>query len=99
MGQIKNLPLGAVVETNALFRKDSVSPILAGELKPEINSLVLRHVMNGEALLKAALKKDKASAYNVFANDPLVTISHEDAKVLFDEMLYNTKEYLPDWDL
>jgi galacturan 1,4-alpha-galacturonidase len=98
-GQIKNIPLGAVVETNALFRKDSVLPIMAGALMPEINALVLRHVMNTETILKAAINKDKKAAFSVFVNDPLVTLPLEVARYLFDEMLGNTKDYLEGWNL
>jgi len=99
MGQVKNVPLGAVVETNALFRKNSVTPVMAGELPQPVSGLVLRHVMNQETILKAAIKKDKDLAFAAFVNDPLVTISLNDAKKLFDEMLRNTKEYLPGWNI
>lgn len=99
VGQMKDVPLGAVVETNALFRKDSVSPVVAGRLPHEVHSLVMRHVENQEAILKAALNKDKKLALAAFVNDPLVNISLEDAKKLFDEMLQNTKKYLQGWDI
>ena len=39
-GQIPNLPMGAVVETNAVFAKDSVRPVMAGALPEEIRKLV-----------------------------------------------------------
>lgn len=98
-GQMKNIPLGAVIETNALFRRDSITPVMAGELPSEVNGLVLRHVTNQEAILKAALTKDKDLAFAAFVNDPLVTISLEEARTLFDEMLSNTKKYLPGWNI
>jgi galacturan 1,4-alpha-galacturonidase len=98
-GQMKDVPLGVVVETNALFRKDSVSPIMAGRLPNEVHSLVMRQVENQEAILKAAINKDKKLAFAAFVNDPLVNISLSDAKALFDEMLENTKKYLPGWDI
>ena len=94
-GQISNLPLGAVVETNALFRKDFVSPIIAGAIPSNINSMIMRHVNNVETTLKAALKKDKNLALTAFVNDPLVTCTFDEAKELFNEMLQNTAEYLP----
>lgn len=99
VGQMKDVPLGVVVETNALFRKDSVSPIVAGRLPHEVHSLVMRHVENQEAILKAAINKDRKLAFAAFVNDPLVDISLADAKKLFKEMLQNTKKYLPGWDL
>lgn len=95
-GQIPGLPLGAVVETNALFRYDSIEPICAGPLPAGVDALVARHVWNQENLLQAALHVDKEAAFRVFVNDPLVTISLADARKLFDTMLENTRRYLPD---
>ncbi|HCW53552.1 MAG TPA: alpha-glucosidase/alpha-galactosidase [Clostridium sp.] len=94
-GQISNLPLGAVVETNALFRKDFVSPVIAGPIPSNINSMVMRHVNNVETVLKAGLNKDKNLALTAFVNDPLVTCTFDEAKELFNEMLQNTAKYLP----
>ncbi len=98
-GQIKNLPEGSIVETNALFRKNSIKPILAGELPFEIKSLIDPHVTNHEIILNAAVEHNKELAFKAFMNDPLVTIKQDDAKKLFDEMLFNIKEYLPGWDI
>jgi alpha-galactosidase/6-phospho-beta-glucosidase family protein len=98
-GQMVDVPLGAVVETNALFRRDSITPIMAGKLPDEVHGLVMRQVQNQEAILKAALNKDKKLAFAAFVNDPLVNISLDEAEKLFEEMLQNTKKYLPAWDL
>lgn len=99
VGQMEGVPLGAVVETNAEFSRDGVRPVMAGKLPDAVQSLVMRNVLNQETILKAALTKDKAMAFSAFVNDPLVNIPLNDAKKLFDEMLQNTKEYLPGWDL
>ncbi|WP_053374953.1 family 4 glycosyl hydrolase [Paenibacillus sp. FJAT-27812] len=98
-GQMKGIPLGAVVETNAAFSGNSLKPIHAGELPVEVNSLVLRHVMNQETILKAALERDENLAFHAFVNDPLVTIGINEAEELFETMLMKTKSYLPGWDL
>jgi alpha-galactosidase/6-phospho-beta-glucosidase family protein len=98
-GQMPGIPLGAVVETNALFRRDSITPLMAGKLPDEVQGLVLRQIENQEAILKAALNKDKKLAFAAFVNDPLVNISLAEAKELFEEMLQNTKKYLPGWNL
>jgi alpha-galactosidase len=92
-GQIKNLPLGAIVETNALFQKNSVSPIGAGELPLPILSLVTPHVLNQEMTLQAALRVDKELAFKAFTNDPLMNIPLEEARITFEDMLENTKAY------
>lgn len=97
-GQIQGLPMDAVVETNALFTRDSIRPVLAGKLPPEVNNLVLRHVYNQETILQAALMKDKEMAFRAFVNDPLMTLPLKEARELFETMLVNTKNYLPGWD-
>lgn len=97
-GQVASLPLGAVVETNAVFSADSVQPVLAGSLPDDINNLVIRHVYNQEALVNASLNQDRALALRAFMNDPLLSaLTPEQAEELFVTMLNNTKAYLPDW--
>ena len=97
VGQISNLPLGAVVETNAYFTSDSVIPVVSGEIPESVNSLIARHVFNQECIVKAARERDLEQAFNVFMNDPLVTIDRFDGRKLFDEMIENTKEYLKEY--
>lgn len=98
-GQMPELPLNAVVETNALFTRDRIQPVIAGTLPPEVQHLVARHVWNQETILNAALAKDKELAFKAFINDPLVMLDLQQARELFDEMLVNTKNYLPGWKL
>ena len=97
MGQIPNLPLGAVVETNATFRDDMVIPVMAGNVPTSIHPLISRIVDEQELIVEAALKRDLSLAFVAFVNDPLVTISVSDAKMLFDEMIENTKGYLQEY--
>ena len=96
LGQIPNLPLGTIVETNAVFRKDRVEPIMAGPIPNPIYGMVSRHVSNQEAIVDAVLTGDKALAFSAFINDPLVTLGYDEAYELFEEMLENTKAYLPE---
>lgn len=98
-GQVQGIPEGAVVETNALFSRNSVKPVTAGKLPNNIQGLVERHVLNQETILKAALNKDKQLAFSAFVNDPLVDIDLEQAEKLFDEMLNKTKKYLSGWNI
>lgn len=98
-GQIPNLPIGAVVETNAVFNGDSVKPVFAGEIPQEIYSLVARICGEQEMLSEAIASRDVEKIFNVFANDPLVTCSVSDARELFKEMVQNTKQYLTMYDL
>ena len=97
-GQIPNLPVGAVVETNATFRANDVTPVMAGEIPTSIYPLVSRICGEQEALDKAIAERDVQAIFSIFAADPLVTCSYEDAKKLFKEMVDNTKEYLGGYD-
>jgi alpha-galactosidase len=99
VGQIPNLPLGAVVETNAAFRSDSVLPVMAGPIPNAIYPLVSKICTEQEALSDAIANRDLDAIFEVFASDPLVTCSLADARKLFDEMVDNTKKYLTDYNL
>ncbi|MBR2402262.1 MAG: alpha-glucosidase/alpha-galactosidase [Lachnospiraceae bacterium] len=98
-GQIPNLPLGAVVETNAVFRANSLEPVFAGSVPTEIYPLVARVCAEQELVAEGIAERDLNKIFNAFANDPLVTCRIEDAKKLFKEMCENTKEYLTMYDL
>ena len=99
VGQIPNLPLGAVVETNAIFRSDEVTPVFAGNIPTEIHSLVSRICAEQEAVFDGIKRRDLEAIFEAFASDPLVTCSLSDARKLFNEMVENTKEYLKDYNL
>lgn len=92
-GQHDGLPIGAVVETNALFTKDEIKPVYAGRLPNDVENLVLRQVSNQEALVKASLAGNRYGVQNVFLNDPLVHLSKQDAIKLFNEMFEQNKEF------
>ncbi len=95
-GQIPNLPLGAVVETNALFGYDRIEPVYAGDIPANILPLVARHIYNQENTLRAAMTCDRALGFTTFMNDPqMAKVSLEDGQKLFDDMLENQRKYLP----
>ena len=96
-GQIPNLPLGAVVETNALFGLNRIEPVHAGPVPAGILPLIARHVYNQENTLKAALACDRSLGLAAFMNDPqLAGVSAEDARQLFNDMLENQRAFLPE---
>lgn len=99
MGQIPNLPIGAVVETNAVFRSDSLTPVFAGAVPEEIYAMISRVCLEQENLNKAIAQRDVEKIFEVFSNDPLVTCNLADARKLFCEMIENTKEYLTMYDI
>ena len=95
-GQIPDLPLGAVVETNAFFTRNRIEPMAAGATPAGILPLLTRHVLNQENTLQAALHCDRKLGFTTFMNDPqLSAVSPEDGEKLFSDMLKNQQAYLP----
>lgn len=98
-GQIPNLSRNAVVETNAVFERDAIRPMIAGDIPESIKELILPHLDNHEYTLQAALKYDEDLVVKAFLNDPLVKgkrCTEEDVKMLAHDMIQNTLKYLPD---
>jgi len=93
-GQIANLPIGSVVETNALFSKNNVKPIFAGAIPEDILVLMSRQVANTNILVDAVFHKDLDYAFNVFINDPLIGIDICKATELYKQMLAINKAHL-----
>ena len=93
-GQVPQLPLGSIVETNAYFSADEVRPVLCSDISSELLALFSRHIYNHESIMKSALTGDLSHAFRAFLNDPLVTLDAKTAKELFDRMIHNTKKYL-----
>ena len=85
-----------VVETNALFSRDSVKPVMAGKIPDGVSLLMGRHMQNQEMILKAALERDTELAFCAFLNDPITAkLNLKQARELFSKMFENTREYLP----
>ena len=97
LGQIPNLPLGAVVETNAVFRADSVQPVMAGPLPESIVPLVGRIAGEQEVLVDGCMERDPEKVFQAFTMDPLVRLPLDQSRALFDEMVDRTKAYLSDY--
>lgn len=96
-GQVANLPLGTVVETNAVFRGGSLLPIFAGSVPLAVDALV-RRIADAQLLLaQAGRQRDLEIAFRVFSNDPLVELPLDQARALFNEMVENTKTYLQEY--
>ena len=95
-GQIPDLPLGAVVETNALFSRGRIEPLFAGKTPAGVLPLVARHVLNQENTLTAALHCDRKLGFTTFMNDPqLSAVTPAEGEKLFADMLENQRAYLP----
>ncbi|MBQ8728346.1 MAG: alpha-glucosidase/alpha-galactosidase [Oscillospiraceae bacterium] len=93
-GQASNLPLGAIVQTNALISKNSVKPVVSGDLPEELMILAARQISNQKILMKAAKEKDLDIAFNAFLNDTLMTLPIDSATELYKEMLSGIRSHL-----
>lgn len=85
-GQIANLPLDVVVETNACFSRDQVLPLTAGKLPAGVHALASRHIANQEMIIEAALTINKDLAFQAVFNDPTTNIPIDRAWQMFEEM-------------
>ena len=93
-GQIPQLPLGSIVETNAYFSANEVRPVLSSSIPSDLLALFSRHIYNHQCIMKSAVTGDLKYAFRAFCNDPLVTLDTKTAKELFHRMIQNTKKYL-----
>lgn len=96
-GQMSQLPHGSVVETDCIFSTNEIKPIKAIELPEEVIQLIKVNNDNIELTYKGIKERNLDLCFKAFINQPLCeNLSLKDAKELFKEMCYNTKEYLKD---
>lgn len=93
IGQISNLPLHVVVETNAHFSRHSVRPMSAGALPAGIAPLINQHSANQEITIEAALTENIDLAFQAFANDPGNHLPMDDAWELFNRLVETGAAY------
>ena len=91
MGQMPDLPAGAVVETNAVFGRDMIKPVLNNEMPAELRELVMHHVLAQEGIVEAVFEDNMEKAFRVFSQDLAIQhIGLENARSLFNEMCAKT---------
>lgn len=92
--QIANLPAEAVVETNAVFERDVIRPVLAGNIPEQVRRLILPHLENHERIMRVVMgdNKDVELVTEAFMNDPLVRgrVGREDVRALVQDMMAAT---------
>ena len=101
LGQMPQMPLGSIVETNCVFSNDQVRPVMARPLPISAANLVYRNGVNIDATYEGIKERDLGKIYAAFANQPLCdTLTMEQSEALFREMCRNTRAYLdPHFDL
>ncbi|MGN1422937.1 MAG: alpha-glucosidase/alpha-galactosidase [Oscillospiraceae bacterium] len=100
VGQMPDMPLGSIVETNCVFSRGGVKPITAKRLPDSVNALVLRNALNIENTYSGIKHRDLAEIFEAFANQPLCSgLSLDKARELFRRMVRATSgcldEYFP----
>lgn len=98
VGQMSNLPLGVIVETNCVFDTDEVRPIAAKPLPTAVANLVHQNAMNEETCFQGIKQRDFNVIFQSFVNQPTLSVlSVEQAKRLFVDMVLNTRKYLDEF--
>lgn len=97
VGQMAGMPAGSVVETNCVFSRNSVKPIVAKPLPGDVNALVLRNAQNIENAYNGIKNRDFRQIFEAFVNQPLCSgLALSDARELFVRMVKATDNYLGD---
>lgn len=100
VGQVKFAPKGAIVETNAIFSKDSLKPVDSEPLNPCVENLVSGIIERQELTLNAIMDRNLQDTLLALTVDPLCAdLNFEEVAKMFNEMVDNTKQYLGDWNL
>ncbi|MBQ4282929.1 MAG: alpha-glucosidase/alpha-galactosidase [Lachnospira sp.] len=90
-GQVPGLPLGSIVESNAIFTNNSVRPVMTKPLKPAVLSSVARCCNNVDVLYEGIKTHNKDLIFESFVNQPICSIlTLDEAKLLFNEMCEKT---------
>lgn len=98
LGQMPQLPRGSVVETNCVFDRGSVRPVVANPLPGPVLSLVMPNALNIENLCAAIRARDLDLCFEAFLAQPLcVNLSRAAGERLFREMALGTAAYLEPW--
>lgn len=94
--QIANLPETAVVETNAVFERDAIRPVLAGSVPEHVRQLIMPHLENHDRIMQVVLgdNKNVDLVVEAFMNDPLVKgrAEREQVQTLVRDMMSATLE-------
>ena len=100
-GQMADLPLGTIVETNHVFSENAVTPIVANPLPAGAAALVARNSRNIELTCQGIRQRNLNTIFQAFAAQPLCAgLGISDAEALFVRMVKNTSKFLePYYDL
>ncbi|MCH5249042.1 MAG: alpha-glucosidase/alpha-galactosidase [Lachnospiraceae bacterium] len=94
-GQMPQMPIGSIVETNCVFSNGQVKPVVSKELPVAVANLVYQNCVNIDTAYEGIKERDLGKIYASFANQPLCgALSMDEEHELFKEMCFNTEEYI-----
>lgn len=95
-GQIEGLPMGAIVETNALFSSLGVTPLVAGRLPDAVRAITADHAARQMGVLDAMFNERWDALFDLFASDPLMApLPRQTAREIYAQMVAATARHLP----
>ena len=94
IGQISNLPAGAIVETPALLSGMGIQPLAVGALPEGVAELLRRELACVRLCVDAAVSGDRQKALQCLLLDPVIT-DLDVARLILDDYLQTYREYLP----
>ena len=94
VGQISNLPLGAIVETPVVVNGAGIQPVHMGALPEPIAELLRRETTVAQLCVDAAVEGSREKALQCLLLDPVIS-DIVTAKKILDDYLTSYKEYLP----
>lgn len=86
-GQVSYLPKGRIVESNGVIECDSIRPIISSDPPLAVQNLIKQVSDVQQMTLDAIYAGDDELLFAAFLSDPLMNISRDNAKELFDKML------------
>lgn len=94
VGQIGNLPLGAIVETPAIVDGAGVQGLAVGNLPSGIAELCRREISVAQLCVDAGVTGDRQLALQCLLLDPVIT-DMDVARQILDDYLETYREHLP----
>ena len=94
VGQIANLPIGAIVETPVHIDGAGIHPVQVGNLPESIAELCRREITVAQLCVDSAVEGDYEKALQCLLLDPVITDMNT-AKNILDDYLKTYKEHLP----
>jgi len=94
VGQIANLPTGAIIETPVVVDGGGIHPVHVGALPAAIAELCRRELAAVQLCVDAAVTGDRRTALQCLLLDPVISDMHQAGQIL-DDYLTSYREYLP----